>query len=276
MNNESEESPPASSDLEGWRRAVARGQLGLFRPEVLLCAVQDLGPDADPTVLNPIVKRLSGTIMKMARRHVGTNKPNNGEDIIHRVHSGIWASVLDPESEDGRTMRDGLGGIVKFRCLDAIALENKHSRIPLEPKLCEVKRNEDPDAVPTDRRKAREVSYLVPAAETQGHGSADDGFMGDDAASATRPVDPAHFDGMRQLEEHVDVERVLAHITDDRKRLAFRLYMDGFPFGSKRTPSIAKAVGISTKTAEVWIAELIELLRQTDEFQELTNKKVGS
>jgi hypothetical protein len=52
--------------------------------------------------------------------------------------------------------------------------------------------------------------------------------------------------------------------------------MDGYPFGSSRTPSIASAVGISTKTAEAWITELIELLQQSDEFQELTNKKVGS
>ena len=103
MQNESEDSPPASADLEGWRQAVAQGQLEKFRPEALLCAVQDLGPGGDQTVLNPIAKRLSAIIMKMARKHVGTNKPNMGLDIMHRVHTGIWASLLDPESEDGRT-----------------------------------------------------------------------------------------------------------------------------------------------------------------------------
>jgi hypothetical protein len=82
MAEESEDSPPASSDLEGWRRAVARGQLGSFRPEALLCAVQDLGPDADPRVLNPIAKHLSDIVMKMARGYIGTNKPNKGVDII--------------------------------------------------------------------------------------------------------------------------------------------------------------------------------------------------
>lgn len=276
MKKESGESPPASSDLEGWRRAVAQGQLGKFRPEALLCAVQDLGPNVDPAVLNPIAGRLSAIIMHMARRHVGTNKPNKGEDIIQRVHGGIWASLLDPQSEDGQTMRDGLGGIVKFRCLDAVALENKHSRIPLEPKVRELKRNEDPDKVPTDRRRAREVSNLVAAPESQGADAANDEVVRDDAASATRLVDPEHFAEMRQLEEHIDVERVLANIADDRKRLAFRLYMDDLPFGSKRTNSIANAVGISSKTAKQWIEELIELLQQTDEFQELTNKKVGS
>jgi hypothetical protein len=274
MTNESEESPPASSDLEGWRRAVARGRLGLFRPEALLCAVQDLGPDADPRVLNPIAKRLSEIIMKMARRHVGTNKPNRGEDIILRVHDGIWISLLDEKSEDGRTMRDGLGGIVKFRCLDAIAIENKHSRIPLEPKLRDVKRGEDASTVPADRTKAAEVSHLVAARDPK-QTETGDGFLGDDAVFASRPVDPAQFEVMRQIESNADVKRVLSHIADDRKRLAFYLFMEDMPLGSKKSDSIARAVGISSKTAELWIEELKALVQQTDEFQELTNKKVG-
>jgi hypothetical protein len=274
MADESEDAPPASWDLEGWRSAVARGKLGTYRPEVLLCAVQDLGPDADPRVLNSIAKHLSDVIMKMARGYIGTNKPNKGEDIILLVHGGIWTSLLDKDSEDGRTMRSGLGGIVKFRCLDAIALANKHSRISLEPKLREVKKNEAPDAVPMDRDKAREVSHLVVTHDPP----AEDGFHGDDAISAgprSNP-DPALLDAMRQLDEHLDVERVLSHITDDRKRLAFRLFMEDVPNGSKRTLSIAQAVGISAKWAEVWIAEMIELLQDTAEFKELTNKKVSS
>jgi hypothetical protein len=274
MNDESEESPPDSSDLEGWRRAVDRGQLASLRPEALLCAVQDLGPDADPRVLNPIAKRLSEIITKMARKYVGTNKANSGNDIIQRVHTEIWMALLDETSGDGRTMRLGLGGIVKFRCLDAIALENKHSRVPLQPKLREVNRHEDPAKVPMDRKKAAKVSQLV-AAQDPTRAIAGDGFLGDDAVSAGKPADPAQFEAMRHLEAHVDVERILSRITDDRKRQAFRLFMEDMPCGSKKTDSIAKAVGISSKWAEQWIDELKEHLQQTAEFQELTNKKVG-
>jgi DNA-directed RNA polymerase specialized sigma24 family protein len=235
-----------------------------------------LGPNADPAVLNPIAARLSEIIMKMARRHVGTNKPNRGEDIIRRVHEGIWKSLLDPDSADGQTMRDGLGGIVKFRCLDAIALENKHSRIPLQPPARELKRGENPDTVAADTDKSRQVLWIVAQPDPKELGVVDEGSQGDDAVSATRQLDAAHFEEMRQLDEHIDVERVLAHISDDRKRLAFRLHMDRIPYGSKRTPSIAKALGISAKTVEIWIAEVIELLRETDEFKELTNNKVAS
>jgi DNA-directed RNA polymerase specialized sigma24 family protein len=274
MNKEGEDSPD-SSDLAGWRRAVEEGRLGSLRPETLLCAVQDLGPDADPRVLNPIAKRLSEIIMRMVRKYVGTNKPNRGEDIIQRVHEGIWITLLDEESEERRTLRDGLGGIVKFRCLDAIALENKHSRIPLEPKLREGKRNEDPAKVPMDRTRAAEVSHLVAPQDPKHPGATGDGFSGNDAVSARKPADPAQFQEMQHLEAHVDIERVLACITDDRKRLAFCLFLEDFPYGSKKTASIAEAVGISSKTAEHWIEELIALLQQTEEAKELINKKVG-
>jgi hypothetical protein len=274
MRKESEDSPD-SSDLEGWRRAVEEGRLGALRPEALLCAVQDLGPDADPRVLNPIAKRLSGIIMGMARKYVGTNKPNRGEDIIQRVHEGIWMTMLDETSEERKTLRDGLGGIVKFRCQDAIALEHKHSRIPLEPKVREVKRNEDPAQVPGDRTRAAEVSHLIAAQDPKHTGLMNEGFAGDDAVAAAKPADPSQFQGMQHLEGRVDVERVLACISDDRKRLAFRYFMEDFPYGSNRTLSIAEAVGISSKTAEHWIEELVALLKQSEEAQELMNKKVG-
>jgi hypothetical protein len=65
--------------------------------------VQDLGPNADPAVLSPIVARLSEIIMKMARRHVGTNKPNWGEDIRRASH---WLRNVEYQprglTEEGR------------------------------------------------------------------------------------------------------------------------------------------------------------------------------
>lgn len=274
MKKESEDLP-GFSDLEGWRRAVEQGRLGFLRPEALVCAVQDLGPNADPRVLNPIAKQLSQIVMRMARKYVGTNKPNRGEDIIQRVHEGIWITLLDETSSERATLRDGLGGIVKFRCLDAIALENRHSRIPLEPELPKAKRGEDPAEVAMDRIRVAEVSHLVGPQDPKHPGSIGDGVVGDDAVVAQKPADPAQFQGMQHLEAHVDVERVLARIVDDRKRLAFRLFLEDFPYGSKKTASIAEAVGISSKTAEHWVDEIIALLKQTEGALELINKKVG-
>ncbi len=60
----------------------------------------------------------------------------------------------------------------------------------------------------------------------------------------------------QELDEKMYVEEVLSSVTDERKRLAFRLHMDGIPLDSKRTASIAKVLGVSSKTAGQWIEEV--------------------
>ena len=65
----------------------------------------------------------------------------------------------------------------------------------------------------------------------------------------------------QELDEKMDVEDVLSNIVDDRKRLAFRLHMEGIPLDSKRTASIAKVLGVSSKTAGQWIEEVQTQLR---------------
>ena len=59
----------------------------------------------------------------------------------------------------------------------------------------------------------------------------------------------------------MDVEQVLNNIADDRKRLAFRLHMEEIPLESKRSASIAKTLGVSSKTAGQWIEEVQAQLR---------------
>jgi len=64
----------------------------------------------------------------------------------------------------------------------------------------------------------------------------------------------------QEVNERIDVERVLAHVTDDQKRLAFRLHMERVPVESAKKGSIVKALGVSRKTAEKWIEEVRALL----------------
>jgi hypothetical protein len=67
----------------------------------------------------------------------------------------------------------------------------------------------------------------------------------------------------REIESRQYVEDVLSHITDDRKRLAFRLHMEGVPIHSKRTTtSIAGTLAVSSKTAGLWIEEVQARLRE--------------
>ncbi len=71
---------------------------------------------------------------------------------------------------------------------------------------------------------------------------------------------PSEIDPWREVNEQMDVERLLAFVTDDQKRLAFRLFMEGEPMESTKKGSIVKALGVSRKTAEKWIEEVRALL----------------
>jgi RNA polymerase sigma factor (sigma-70 family) len=62
-------------------------------------------------------------------------------------------------------------------------------------------------------------------------------------------------------EERAYVESVLRRIADPRKRLAFRLHLDGVPRNSTKVESIASALGVSAKTAETWIKETEEKIK---------------
>ncbi|WP_269514478.1 hypothetical protein [Brevundimonas subvibrioides] len=57
------------------------------------------------------------------------------------------------------------------------------------------------------------------------------------------------------------VESVLRKMKDPRKALAIRLYMDGAQRGGTNGHSIARALGVSTKTAETWVKEAKEELK---------------
>lgn len=69
-------------------------------------------------------------------------------------------------------------------------------------------------------------------------------------------IEPTDESAWIEVEQNAEVERVLSTITDDRKRLAFRLFMDQVPYDSKKGHSISKALGIDESTAREWIGEV--------------------
>jgi hypothetical protein len=124
--------PPPSTDLEGWRQAMADGRLRKFRLEMIAAAFQDLG-EKDLRVREDLAKHLSGAIIGMLRKRVDVRKPNGGEDIIFQVHEVIFVGLLNPSTADGQQLRKGFGGIVNFRLKDALA-QSLNSQIVPAPK----------------------------------------------------------------------------------------------------------------------------------------------
>jgi hypothetical protein len=260
----SPEEPPAPTDLEGWRLAISQGSLPMFRLETIVAALQDLGLLADSRVRNPLAKHLSDAMTHLLRKLVGPNHPNQGEDIIYRVHGQLFAALLEPSSADGQGLRQAFVPRVSFRIKDAIATERKHSRIRVEAKI----------KTTVKGKKIDEIVQIVPTEEPP-EAANDLNARDEEAAVRTANRDLSLLNGVRDFDERLDVERFLTIVTDERKRLAFYLYMDDVPFGSKRGNSIAKALGVSAKTAREWVEEVRQILEGDAEIQELKKASSG-
>ncbi len=251
-----EDPPPKSTDLCGWRAAIKDGRYRQFRLEALVAAIQDLGPHTENDVLNPLAKHLSDSMLGILRSWVGFHHPNEGRDIIERVHAQLWDALLKPHSADGKGMRVAFGSRLKFRLKDAIAVEARAFRSPDE----NVAKSKKTDKTTSDGEDARKIESLADHPEP--HEVAEDS---DDQVTVSRRVtrDPAGFlgDAVRHAEEERYVESVLQLITDDRRRLAFRLHMDGVPYKSTKFNSIEAALGVSERTARQWVKEVQEFLK---------------
>lgn len=264
------EDPPKSTDLDGWRKAITNNRLKEFRLEAIVAAFQDLGI-TDPQVQNALAKHLSDSIVRILRTKVGFNKPNQGEDIIFRVHGDIFAALMSPKSADGRNLRLAFGPRVEFRMKDAIAKEQRDrwtaDDIALDKKTKKEKLNGRPVSETVQLEASTDVKE--PDVETREieEGGTDD----------TNESGNAFDDGLTETDEHIDVERILDRVSDPKKRLAFHLFMNDVPFKSKHknVETIAKALNISERTAREWVKEVRRFLAETDEVTHLMKFKAG-
>lgn len=256
-----EDSPPSSTDLAGWRDAVADGRFRKFPMEAIVAALQDLRPNRNTTVRNDLAKYLSESIYRYLWRKVGRNHPNGGRDIIDDVHFRIFEALAQPDSADGRGLRVAFFSRVMFRLKDAIATEARARRTPDEATVR--KRSK----AKTDTNPGKEGGEEVELVELGRHPDLAQGrepFDGEDWTPSKNRHDPTLLDGVRDADENIDVARLLEeHIPDYKKRFAFRLHMDDIPYKSKKASvtSIAKALGIDEKTARDWIKEVTEILK---------------
>jgi hypothetical protein len=127
-----EEPPPDSTDVAGWKRVVAGGLLDRFPLEAIVAALQDLRLNTGLGLRNDLAKNLSDRVYRLLRRQVGRNHPNEGWDIIDRVHVQVFEALAQPSSADAKGLRQAFVPRVLFRLKDAIAKEARERRIPDE------------------------------------------------------------------------------------------------------------------------------------------------
>lgn len=242
----SEEPPPDTTDFAGWKRAAEQGLLPRFRPETIFAALQDLRFNTDSGLRNELARALSNRTYRLLWRRVGRNHPNGGQDIVDRVHLQVFEAAARPDSADGRGFRQAFVPRLEYRLKDAIAKEARERRIP------------DEEGARLQGKPQHGARQTADAAGTDpGPEEEAEAADGEDALPSKRAWDPTLLDGVCAAEQQIDVDRFLqAHIADDRKRLAFRLFMDGVPFKSTRSESIAEALGIDESTARQWIKEI--------------------
>jgi hypothetical protein len=191
----------------------------------------------DTNVRNELAKYLSRAIIKIARQRIGSHHPNRGEDIIMRLHEKIIVALLRPESADGQSLRIAFVPRLLFRLKDAIA-DEEQEWIATE---CE----QEPQEGEKRSKGLEEVPEVIPWAMFH--------------------------------QEQMEVDRILECISNPRKRLAFRLFMDGVPYKSKNPSvyTIAEAVGVSEKTARDWVEEVRHLLETDERVKFLKEEKAG-
>jgi len=266
-----DETPPKSTDLAGWREAIAAGRLKSFRLEALAAAFQDLG-HRDTQVRNALAKHLSDSVLGLLRRRVSFSKPNQGQDIILRVQGEVFSALLQPQSADGRALRKAFGPRVEFRLKDALAAEDRERGMPTarkEKKAPPAEGEGDAEEPGIDIDGAREPADSDDVSEPT--------CRADRLSPQEDVVDDLPSDEMEKMFDEINVEQILDSVTDYRKRLAFRLYMEDVPFKTTKenTVSIASVLDVSEKTARDWVTEVRQLLGQHQGVKRLQQPRVG-
>ncbi len=214
--------PPSHLDVQAWADVIRTCRLDHFRLEVIVFAIQSIGPDGNQRVRGALTGYISEAMLRIMSGKVRKTYKDGGQEIIWRTHDNLIAAMLTPGSADGRALCETFKATVELRLIDSVRDEAKYH--------------------------SRHKPQTVQSTDDQ-----DNGFSQIDAPDY-QPADYA--------EQIAHVESVLKKILDPRKRQAFRLHMEGVPFDiGKGTKSIAQELGISSKTAGEWVNDIKALLK---------------
>jgi hypothetical protein len=120
--------PPSSSDLDAWRRIAADDGLHRLRPEDIVAVIQRIGPKGDQRLLDALMIYISDEMLRLLRRRISTRHRNNGNDVIESAHDKLILAVLNPNSADGKGLREAFKARVNFRADDAIVAELRENK----------------------------------------------------------------------------------------------------------------------------------------------------
>jgi hypothetical protein len=262
---------PGSKDLAAWRAAIANGSYTQFPLGEVVAAYQDLDKVEANADRLTLIGYLSDKINLLLRRKVSRYHPNEGYDIIERAHGNLIEAVLKPESADGKGLRTAFHPRLEFRLKDAIAEEAKLRGTPDESapsKPGKAKARKQPDRIAPDSNEGgaelEPIEQATPGEVREPNVRYLSQLAEDEALpEGTRMPDPSLLDGVIAMHQEIDINRFIErHVRDHRKRLAFRLHMEGAPAKSNDGNSISEALGVNERTVRGWIVEVQEILKE--------------
>lgn len=109
MDAQTDEEPPKSTDLPGWRQAVADERFRCFPMEAIVAAIQDLGPSTDKMVRSALAKHLNDDIYDYLV------KPFATKELIARIKALLRrpGHALGITLETGNVVFDTMGRSVR-------------------------------------------------------------------------------------------------------------------------------------------------------------------
>ncbi len=120
---------PPLSNVAAWRDIITRRAIHEFRPEEFVAVYDTRSPSSDPKVVREIEKYILLLIERLLEENLGYGDLRNSvAESKHLARNSIHDALLDPESEDGQSLRTYFRRTIQNRCVDAFRKQLQYDR----------------------------------------------------------------------------------------------------------------------------------------------------
>ncbi len=151
---------PPLSDVLAWRDLIARQDINEIKREELVAVYDTRLPSSDPRVVLEIEKVILLLIERLLDQHLGYGDSRNSvSESKHLARNSIHDALLDPESEDGQSLRTCFRKTIHNRCVDAFRKQLQYARRFSALKNLAENIEDDPDDNPKGRHDGTPDRY---------------------------------------------------------------------------------------------------------------------
>lgn len=118
--SDADDEPPLPSDHGAWCQVVRNGQLSRFPEAKIVAAVQAQHKrlERDQRIIDQMAEYVSDRMMRILRRAISTDFPNEGWDLVEAAHEKMLKALFLPQSPDGKGLRTAFKGTLVHRATD--------------------------------------------------------------------------------------------------------------------------------------------------------------